>query len=403
MRPSYPAGGSSPVVDGEFNMTRSQVSQALLLIVSLLMSGCQTQALTANELAEPFQATLDMQRSVKHIIQGEQRLALEVPGLSAAVILPDGSTWIGASGKSSDSESMDTTMLFGLASASKTYIAALVADLASEGALSMDDPIGIWIPELGQIDGNISIRQLLNHTSGLYQYQQKPEFLAAVFAEPEKVWTPQEIVEEFQGEPECQPGQCFGESSMDYVLLGMIIEKATGSSVSSLLTERFFNPLNLKQTFLYPEQTYPVEMMAHMWWDTSGTGEPVDVVEGTGELPLASLWSGMWTSGAIHSTAKDLAQFAKDLFDGKVIQEEALQEMLAPGPDLHADAQYGYSVIIEQIDGKTVYWHPGGAGYSSVYYYVPDDGISIAVLGNLMVDLRPVAIALHEAYLEYQQ
>ena len=367
------------------------------------MTGCQEQATMAEELAEPLQATLDMQRSVKHIMQGEQRAALEVPGLSAAVILPDGSTWLGASGKSSESESMDTAMLFGLASASKTCITALAAELASEGALSVDDPIGKWIPELGQIDGGIAIRQLLNHTSGLYRYQQKPEFLAAVSADPDRIWTPQEILDEFQGEPECQPGQCFGESSMDYVLLGMIIEKAAGSSVSSLLTDRFFHPQNLEQTFLYPNQTYPTELMAHMWWDTSGTGEPVDVVEGTGELPLASLWSGMWTSGALHSTAQDLAQFAKDLFDGKVIQEAALQKMLAPGPHLHADAHYGYSVIVEQIDGRTVYWHPGGAGYSSVYYYVPEDGISIAVLGNLMVDLRPIAIALHDVYLEHQQ
>ena len=77
--------------------------------------------------------------------------------------------------------------------------------------------------------------------------------------------------------------------------------------------------------------------------------------------------------------------------------------MLSPGPELHADAHYGYSVIVEQIDGQTVYWHPGGAGYSSVYFYFPEEGLSIAVLGNLMVDLQPVAIALYDAYLEHQE
>jgi CubicO group peptidase (beta-lactamase class C family) len=190
---------------------------------------------------------------------------------------------------------------------------------------------------------------------------------------------------------------------MDYVLLGMIIEKATGSSISSQLTDRFFEPLGLEHTLLYPEQVYPIDTMAHMWWDASGTGEPVDVVEGAGELPLASLWSALWVSCAIHSTAEDLARFTKDLFEGRAIQQDALEKMLTPGPEIDSDVYYGYSVIIERIDGKTVYWHPGGAGYSSVYFYVPEDGISIAVLGNLMVDLKPVAVALYEAYVEHQK
>ena len=187
---------------------------------------------------------------------------------------------------------------------------------------------------------------------------------------------------------------------MDYVLLGMVIEEATGSTVSSQLTGRFFKPLGLVNTFLYPEQVYPIEKMAHMWWDVSGTGEPVDVVKSAGGLPQASLWSGVWTSGAIHATADNLARFAKALFEGRVIQPGALEAMLTPGPELFPNAHYGYSVIIEKIDDRIVYWHTGGAGYSSVFFYVPEDGISIAVLGNVMVDLKPTALALYEGYAE---
>lgn len=190
---------------------------------------------------------------------------------------------------------------------------------------------------------------------------------------------------------------------MDYVLLGIVVEKATGSTVSSQLTNRFFKPLGLVHTFLYPEQLYPIEKMAHMWWDVSGTGEPVDVIESAGELPLASLWSGLWTSGAIHATAEDLARFTKALFEGRVIQPDALKEMLTPGPELSPNAHYGHSVIIEKVDGKIVYWHTGGAGYSSVYLYVPEDGISIAVLGNMMGDLKPTALALYDPYVEHHK
>lgn len=349
-----------------------------------------------NRMAEKteklFQETLDKQRD-----------ELKVPGVSAAVILPDGTTWLGVSGKSSDSEAMNSAMLFGLGSVTKTYVAALILQLAQEGALSLEDSVGNWITELGQIDRNIKIRQLLNHMSGLYRYQLKPEYLAAINAQPEKVWTAQEIVEKFQGKPECQPGSCWGESAMDYVLLGMIIEKTTGSSVSTQLIKRILNPLKLEQTFLYPEQKYPTEMMAHMWWDVTGSGEPVDVVAGTSDLPLAALFSSLWTSGAMHSTAENLTRFAKDLFQRKVLEEDALEEMLAPGPELYPGAHYGFSVIIDQKNGKTVYWHSGGAGYSSIYYYILEDDLSIAVLCNLMTDPKPIAIALHQAYVKGQK
>ena len=376
----------------------------LLLTTSsmLLIAGCQKQTSMAEEMTEPLQETLDRQQSIKHLMQGEQQYEVTVPGLSAAVILPDGTTWLGVSGKSSDSEDMNSDLLFGLSSVTKTYIAALVAELVEEGALSADDPVGKWIPELGELYEDITIRQLLNHTSGLYRYQQKPEYLAEISARPDKMWTAQEILEEFQGEPECQPDSCFGESLMEYVLLGVIVEKITGSSVSELLTERIFTPLELEHTNLYPEQQYPTEMMAHMWWDVDGSGEPVDVVSGSQEPPLAALFSSMWAGGAMHATAEDLARFAKELFEGRVIKEGALEAMVTPGPELHADAHYGYSVIIEQIDGQTAYWHPGGAGYSSIYYYFPDNGLTIAVLGNVMVDLQPTALALYETYLEHQ-
>ena len=362
------------------------------LIGTLLAAGCRERVRMAEMMTNPFQEVID-----------QKRLELKVPGISAAVILPDRTTWLGVSGKSSDKEAMKSALLFGLGSVTKTYVAALILQLAEEGALSVEDSIGHWITELGQIDGKITIRQLLNHTSGLYRYQQKPEYFAAITAQPEKTWTAQEIVERFQGKPECRPGACWGESALDYVLLGMVIEKTTGSSVSQQLKKRFFNPLKLGQTFLYPEQKYPSEMMAHMWWDVSGSGEPVDVVAGTSDLPLSSLFSSLWTSGAMHSTAEDLARFAKDLFEKKVLENDVLDKMLAPGPELYPGANYGFSVIIDKVNGKTVYWHSGGAGYSSIFFYFPESGLSLAVLCNLMVDPKPIAVALYEAYVKHQK
>jgi len=373
-------------------MSRFTSPIVLSIAITLLLTGCREKVLMVEKVIKPFQNTID-----------ERRLQLKVPGISAAVILPDGTTWLGVSGKSSNKEAMNSAMLFGLGSVTKTYIAALILQLIEESALSVEDSVGEWIPELGQIDSNIKIRQLLNHTSGLYRYQQKPEYLAAITAQPQKIWTAREILEKFQGKHECQPGSCWGESAMDYVLLGMIVEKTTGSSVSNQLIKRFFKPLKLEHTFLYPEQKYRTEIMAHMWWDVSRSGEPVDVIAGTADLPLAGLFSSLWTSGAMLATAEDLARFAKDLFEGKVLKDNSLKEMLSPGPELYAGAHYGYSVIVDQVGGQKAYWHSGGAGYSSIYYYLPEKGLSIAVLCNLMVDPKPIALALYQAYAEHQK
>lgn len=356
----------------------------------LLVTGCQGQNRMAEKLTNSFQETLEL-----------QRLRLHIPGLSAALILPDGSTWRGVSGKSSDTEAMRSDMLFALASVAKVYTAALVVQLDAEGRLSLDDPIGKWVPDLGRIDPNLPLRMLLNHTSGLYRYQQKPEYLAAVAAQPGKIWTAEEIVRTFQGEPECQPGQCsgdaFGESAMDYVLLGMVVEKATGYSVSSLVASRFIKPLGLENTCHYSDQACPIENMAHIW-DSSGTGQLVDLTTSTG--PEASVLIALRSNGPLYATAEDLARFTRALFEGKAISAEALKELVTPGPYLAPDTYYGFSVVIQKIDGKTVYWHTGGFGYGSVYFYVPEDDISIAVMGNQELDLEPTALALYQAYLE---
>ncbi len=362
-------------------------------LLTMSVQGCVSNIdLERSELTDRFQLVLDDQRSANNI-----------PGISAAVITPDGWIWRGVSGISSETEAMKPEMLFGLGSVSKIYVAALILQLAEEGLLTTSDRVGEWFPNIQHIDENITIRQLLNHTSGIYRYQIKPEYLLAVDAEPGKVWTPQEIIRTFQGESECEPETCWGESAMDYVLLGMIIEKATNSAVSTELRERFFTPLNLDQTYLYPEERYSLDKLAHMWWDVNGSGEPIDVVAEAKGIPMAGLFSSLWTAGGMHATAEDLARWTKALFEGRVLEENSLAEMLSQGPALDFGAYYGYSVIVDEIHDRTFYWHTGGAGYSSAYGYIQEDGVVIAVLSNLMVDPQPITVKLYEAYLTHQE
>ncbi|MDX9956210.1 MAG: serine hydrolase domain-containing protein [Anaerolineae bacterium] len=356
----------------------------LILTIVVLVSGCQKKS-QAGDLAQALQATLN-----------EQRQQRNIAGISAAVILPDGSMWLGAGGMSSDTEAMDATKVFGLSSVTKTYTAALVAQLAAEGVLSVDDPIAKWIPELAMLSGGINIRQLLNHTSGLYRYQLSEAYVARINSEPEKIWTPQEILEQFQGQPECEAGGCWGESAMDYIVLGLIIERATGITVAEHLHARFFDPLGLEHTYLYPEETYPVADMAHVWRDITGYGEYMDIMSTPSDLPLAAWFSSLWTAGGLHSTAEDLAIFVKALFENQVITPGALSAMLSEGTEIYPGVTYGYSVVVDEISGKRAYWHSGGAGYSSNYTYFPDDDLTIVILTNQMTNPGPIAFTLYE-------
>jgi len=356
----------------------------LALTILVLVTGCQKKS-QARDLAQALQDTLNQQRQQRNIA-----------GISAAVILPDGSMWLGASGMSSDTEAMDATKVFGLGSVTKTVIAALAAQLIAEGAFSPNDLVTTWVPELGMLGGGITVRQLLNHTSGLYRYQLAQDYIDLIGSEPSRVWTPQEILTQFQGQPECDPGNCWGESAMDYVVLGLIIERATGISIPEHLNARFFEPLGLEHTYLYPEQTYPVEKMAHVWRDVTGYGEYIDMMATPGEIPLAAWFSSLWTSGALHATAEDLAIFVKALFEGKAIAPDALAAMLSEGTEIYPGVTYGYSVVVDEIDGKRAYWHSGGAGYSSNFTYFPDESLTIVILTNQMSNPGPIAFDLYE-------
>ncbi len=364
-----------------------------LIGIAFLMLGCATPSgPDLADLGDQLQAVLDAQRA-EH----------GSPGITAAVVVNGDPVWVGASGISSESEPMNPEMLFGLGSVSKTYIAALVLQLAEEGHLSVDDSLGQWLPRQAETHGNITIHQLLNHTSGLYRYQQKPEYLSSILAEPARIWTPQEIAETFDGASECAPGACWGESAMDYVLLGMIIEQSTGSSVSQVLRERFLGPMQLDQTYLYPDEPVATDRLAHFWWDLDGSGELIDALAQPADVPLASLSSSLWASGAIYATAEDLARWAHALFNAEVLSDTSLAQMLSQGPEIAPGLHYGYSVISEKIGESEVFWHSGGAGYASLYYSVPESGVTVAVLCNLMVDPKPIAVELYEAYQSGQE
>ena len=306
-------------------------------------------------------------------------------GVSAAAIIPGRDPWPGAGGVSHESTSISPDMLFGIGSITKNFMAALILQLAEEGKLSLEDQLNQYLPDYANIDNTITIRQLLNHTSGVYNITEYPSMWDTIFASPLKKWTPEELLTSFVSQPYFPPGTGWHYSNTNYTLLGMIVEAVTESKVSAELRNRFWTPLGLTGTFLDIEES-SVGDFAHRWYDLNGDGTPEEMLT----LFRMSEFSAYWTAGAMFSTAEDVAKWSHALFRGNVLSRASLDQMLtfhSPTPGEPQMIGYGLGTLKfapELMAGEEAYGHGGWVfGYSSAMAFLPDYNVSISILLNL--------------------
>jgi len=328
-------------------------------------------------------ANLTLDEELQHVLDAELDRQNGI-GISVAIRMPRRSPWHGVSGVSYDTTPLTSSMLFGIGSVTKNFVAALILQLAEEGKLSLDDALETYLPNYANINSAITIRQLLNHTSGVFDFIKHPSIWDTIFANPFKLWTPEEILETFVLQPYFTPGTGWHYSSTNYTLLGMIVKEITGSKVSTELRERFFNPLGLDNTFFDIEE--PITgTIAHRWYDISGDGIPDDI----SFLIRTSEYSAYWTASAIFTTAADLAKWSHALFRGDVLRDSSLDQMLAfhsPTPGEPLITGYGLGTIKVApgiISGEEAFGHSGWVfGYSTAMLYFPEHDVSMAILMN---------------------
>ena len=285
-----------------------------LLMVALVSTPCFAQG--TSTLSTELQKALDSARE-----------ELDIVGVSAAVITPDESLWLGVSGFSDmrPQKRMKPEMLFHIGSYTKTFITALVLQLIEEDILNFDDTVGEWLTDLPKepypwLDNTVTIRQLLKHRSGFSDPMGRSlnlRFIVSILLNPFRIWEPAEILR-FVEEPFFPPGEGYQYSNTNYILLGMIIEKAIKSNVAVELRERFFDPLGLENTFLnIAEPVYGELAHMHLIGTTQGLADVT-------WFPRNALDSSGWTASGMLSTAGDLALWAQALFGGSVLSEESL-------------------------------------------------------------------------------
>jgi len=309
----------------------------------------------------------------------------KVKGVSASIVFPDSSIWNGVSGISHDTVSIKPDMLFAIGSITKNFVATLTLKLAEEGKLSINDPVSKWLPPYNFVDSTIIIRQLLNHTSGIYMFWSNQQIWDDLKKDRTKVWRPDEVLSYIK-EPYFSPGKGFRYSNTNYLLLAMIIEKISGSTLSSEFKKYFWQPLNIKNAYLSIQEDIP-NNRAHVFGDNFNDDDSnMDLTF----LPRESHESITFGSAGLFMTSQDLAYWCQALFEGKILSEQSISEMLKFVPTGSGGNMDGYGLGVQRYrkqvtNGQIAYGHSGAnIGTSAYLLYLPDYHVSIAVLINDM-------------------
>ena len=264
---------------------------------------------------------------------------------------------------------------FRIASLTKQFTAAIVLLLQDEGKLRIEDAVGKYLPDAPAHWGQITLAELLGHTSGIPDLTNEKEFEA---------WSmnPRTHAEEFaffRDKPlEFQPGSQYRYSSSGFLVLGLVIEKVSGRSYADLLHERILEPLGMKETGLDTDD---------LILDRRAQGYR----KGADGLKLArsESLSVPWAAGGMYSTSRDLLRWERGLFGGKVLSDTSLKMMTTAGK-----GNYGLGVDVLERYGMKVVSHSGGIeGFSSYLCYQPDRRLAVAVLGNVGGSSAGIAMA----------
>lgn len=247
--------------------------------------------------------------------------------------------------------------------------------LASENKLSLEDSLHKWLPKFKNVDSSITIRQLLNHTSGIYNFTDNDSLYYRVLADPSKRFQPEEIASDLKA-PLFKAGARFSYSNTNYLLLGMIIKKTAGSDVSVELHKRLLLPYNLNDTYLEAEDTIK-STIAVGWSDINFDGK----FENLSAYSRIGLYSAAWTAGAMVSSASDLAMWARYLYGGNVLPKKYLDEMI--NFTNISGRNYGLGTMKNIFLQKEFWGHAGSInGYVAYTGYCKQHNLSIAVLIN---------------------
>ncbi|MFP8943987.1 serine hydrolase domain-containing protein [Streptomyces fenghuangensis] len=266
---------------------------------------------------------------------------------------------------------------FRVGSITKTFVATVMLQLQEEGRLDLDDPVEEWLP--GVVRGNghdgrrVTLRRLLNHTSGIFDYTSDEEFNRRLLKDFEKhrydTYTPEQLVGiAMAHEPDFAPGTDWSYSNTNYVLAGMVIEAVTGDSYAHQIERRVLRPLGLRATELPGTRATMPRPHGRAYFPLGPEGELTDVTDFN---PSAA-----GAAGEMVSTVDDLNRFVRALMSGRLLSEGSMAEMLDTVPTGEQGFDhYGLGLQTRELScGEQVWGHSGGIPGSASFALTTRDG-----------------------------
>lgn len=353
-------------------------------IILLSVAGlCGSRTGVAQIDREPLEAVL--QAELDEIVGLEQ-----APGATLAVVLPDGKLVSLASGREErdGAEPMPAGARMLSGSVGKIFVSAVALQLVGEGRLELEDPVSrhlggdAWFPRLPNA-GDLTVRSLLNHTSGLQRYEFQPAFVAALKADPNREWTPQQCLEVLLDKEPLHPvGKGWSYSDTNYQLLGLVIEKVAAARWYDLLRERLLEPLQLRHTFPASQRRLPGLVQGHVGSENFFGLPAKTVAEGQYAINPQFEWCG----GGLVTSVEDLARFAHALYGGDVLATEQLEELTSPvgfRDGQPGEQGYGLGAFVWQSSEGRFFGHAGVMpGYLTQVEYSERGRFAIALQFN---------------------
>lgn len=300
----------------------------------------------------------------------DEAVAAGTPGIVLWIDTPDGT--ISAAAGYADADKtipLTPTDAFRIGSITKTFTAVVILQLMEEGVLSLDDTLAAWVPSMVGVVPNaevITLRQLLNHTAGVPSYTDNPAFLNALRTEYSSPWEPADLMAYVGDEADFAPGEDWYYSNSGYILLGMVIEAATGRSIVEEYHARILDPLAMQHTYLADSEDPTVELVHGFSHDVPDT----DVIN----------VSVAWAAGAMVSTAPDLLTFMRALVAGELFADPATLATMQETVTIAPRAEYGLGLAYYE---ERWWGHDGQiTGFMSQLFYDPALDLVVVMLAN---------------------
>ena len=362
-------------------MTKKTIITTLSFILILSAHPAHAQnkkAAKRNHLQESREATTAIDKVVQRCGYGQAG----APGLSVIVIRDGKVLGQRSYGLANEEEKaiITTRTNFRIASVSKQFTAMAIMILKERGKLNFESKISEFFPEFPVYGKDITLRQLLNHTSGLRNYEDY------IPGDQHSQITDTDVLRILESETSGYflPGKGYQYSNSGYILLALIVEKVSGQDFSKFLKENIFQPIGMSSSLVFEDKNQQILNRAFGYSLVAGEYQRAD----------QSITSGTYGDGGIYSSVADLFKWDQALYTSKLVSAASLAEAFTPGS--YGDGQhsdYGFGWSIDVVKGYVKFSHEGATiGFRSYIMRLPEQKFSVIVLMNLN-DGDPVRVA----------